>query len=369
MRPILGIDAAWTAAQPSGVALLVQTSCGWQLAKVEPSYEQFLEIAERQVLSETSLAEALLDRTTALTGETPALVAIDMPLSLSPIFARRASDDAVSRAYGAKHCSTHTPSTERPGSLSDRLRQDFAQSGFALRTADSHDGKLCEVYPHPALVELVDAPRRLPYKLGKIASYWPDLSQAERRVRLIEEWAKIVAALDAKISGVANHLTLPSASAPRTELKAFEDMLDAVVCAWVGTCVLDGRAKPFGDADSAIWIPEHCNEGTSKEQELQNAEEQATEPTWSSVRSEIQERPVGVHTLRVLRVADSIEEAARRPNAEPALHLLSRVGVACAHIAKGLEDGSLNSADAAQVLRQLAALGQVSFEQWCEVNA
>jgi predicted RNase H-like nuclease len=38
---------------------------------------------------------------------------------------------------------------------------------------------LIEVYPHPALVELCDEPQRLPYKVGKLRSYWPDASQAE----------------------------------------------------------------------------------------------------------------------------------------------------------------------------------------------
>ncbi|MCM2500652.1 DUF429 domain-containing protein [Neorhizobium galegae] len=39
------------------------------------------------------------------------------------------------------------------------------------------------------------------------------------------------------------------------ELEAFEDMLDAVVCAWIGACVLDGRARAYGDEASAIWVP------------------------------------------------------------------------------------------------------------------
>ena len=40
------------------------------------------------------------------------------------------------------------------------------------------------------------------------------------------------------------------------EVKAYEDKLDAVVCAWVGICALEGRAMPFGDRNSAIWISE-----------------------------------------------------------------------------------------------------------------
>jgi predicted RNase H-like nuclease len=36
---------------------------------------------------------------------------------------------------------------------------------------------------------------------------------------------------------------------------AYEDTLDTVVCAWIAVCALEGRAVPFGDESSAIWIP------------------------------------------------------------------------------------------------------------------
>ena len=39
------------------------------------------------------------------------------------------------------------------------------------------------------------------------------------------------------------------------KVKAYEDALDAAVCAWVAICALRGRAKPFGDHQSAIWVP------------------------------------------------------------------------------------------------------------------
>lgn len=38
-------------------------------------------------------------------------------------------------------------------------------------------------------------------------------------------------------------------------MKAFEDILDAVVCAWVGACVFDRNAEAYGDEESEIWVP------------------------------------------------------------------------------------------------------------------
>ena len=37
--------------------------------------------------------------------------------------------------------------------------------------------------------------------------------------------------------------------------KVYEDGLDAVVCAWVGSEYVEARAEPFGDAKAAIWVP------------------------------------------------------------------------------------------------------------------
>jgi predicted RNase H-like nuclease len=265
MRAVLGIDAAWTPARPSGVALAVEEPGGWRLVAAESCYAGFLARAAgapapaARPAGTAPEAPALLAAAVALAGRRVDLVAVDMPLARSPITGRRASDNAVSRAYGARKCGTHTPSAARPGRLADGLRAGFEAAGYLLRTASATPREvipgLIEVYPHPALVELAGAPRRLPYKAARAARYWPDASPAERKARLLEQWAEIGTLLDAEIAGFKAALPRPALDAPGWVLKAHEDALDAVVCAWVAICVLEGRAQPFGDADSAIWIP------------------------------------------------------------------------------------------------------------------
>jgi hypothetical protein len=78
---------------------------------------------------------------------------------------------------------------------------------------------------------------------------------SERRVRLYQQWSEIVATLEREIAGVAAALPRLELNASGMDLKAFEDMLDAIVCAWVAICTLARRAMPFGDDNSAIWIP------------------------------------------------------------------------------------------------------------------
>ena len=259
VQGVLGIDAAWTATQPSGVALVVSDGTDWRLAQVSASYAGFIASVgpadEARPTGGLPDACALLAACCRLAGHPPTLVAIDMPLSRAPITARRAADNAVSAAYGARHASTHTPSAIRPGRISDDLTAGFAAAGYPLLTGGEAEHGLIEVYPHPALVELARADRRLPYKTGKVRAYWPALSPAERRVNLRATWSQIVTLLDCEISGVSEALPVPEPGATGIALKAFEDKLDAVICAWVGARVLAGAAIPFGDDEAAIWIP------------------------------------------------------------------------------------------------------------------
>jgi predicted RNase H-like nuclease len=263
MRVVLGIDAAWTLKQPSGVAVAKRVGTAWHLVELASSYQRFNALAEHDLAPELRPsgsrpdAAELLASSRKLCGLPVNLVAIDMPLAHHPITGRRASDNAVSSAYGARKCGTHTPSSTRPGRISDELKEGFARAGYPLRTDLIATPGLIEVYPHPALVELTEAPERLCYKVSKVRSYWPASDATERRRRLFEVWTGIVGLLDKQIMGVAKKLPqihlAPDARV--AQLKEFEDMLDAVVCAWIGICALEERATAFGDRNSAIWIP------------------------------------------------------------------------------------------------------------------
>lgn len=194
---------------------------------------------------------ALLAAASQLGGAPPALIAVDMPLSRTSITGRREADNALSRVYGAKACGTHSPSATRPGLIADRLARDLAAFGYPLLTRTINPRGLIEVYPHPALVELAGAARRLPYKASKTRSYWPGASRAERDARLAETWRAIAELLEAEIAGTREALDRAAA----LPLKAREDLLDAIVCCTVAIHALQGRARPFGDDDAAIWVP------------------------------------------------------------------------------------------------------------------
>jgi predicted RNase H-like nuclease len=258
-RAVLGVDAAWTCTEPSGVALAMEEEAGWRLAAVEASYGHFVERAnggepgEKKPVEQGPPVAALLEAARKICGRVD-LIAVDMPLSRRPIAKRRFCDDEVSRKYGAMGAGTHSPSAIRPGQISDLLRETFETLGYALCAKPPAHG-LIEVYPHPALIAFLGESRRLPYKAGKIRAYWPDLTSEERRLKLHSVWTRIVDALEQRILGVGKALPPLEANTVGWRLKAYEDKLDAVVCAAVAIACLDGEAIAYGDEDAAIWVP------------------------------------------------------------------------------------------------------------------
>lgn len=259
IRTVLGIDAAWTERNPSGIAVASEAVGGWQLKGAWPSVAHFLADANGQPCPDKASggvapAADLLEATQKLTGSVPDLVAIDMPLALEPITGRRACDDAISRAYGGKWCSAHSPSASRPGPISDRLREGFAEAGYPLCIHEIATPGLTEVYPHAALVELCAEPKRLPYKVGKMRSYWPDTKPQHRRTLLSGEWSSIGTVLEPYLRDAGAYCSAFELS-PQ-QLKAQEDMIDAIICCICAIRALDGGAKTLHGGDlSAIWVP------------------------------------------------------------------------------------------------------------------
>ena len=181
MPALLGIDAAWTLQKPSGVSLLSgDERNGWYCVGLAPSYQAFVDLAAgtpvdwgARPIGGSVDVERLLAAARELAANSVEVVAIDMPLSALPITGRRAADDCISRRFGGRGASAHSPSAERPGPLSDVLRADLAAHGFPLATAGgpSRTPALIEVYPHVSLLDLTGADYRLPYKAGKSNKY------------------------------------------------------------------------------------------------------------------------------------------------------------------------------------------------------
>ena len=263
---VLGIDAAWTAHQPSGIALVQRTKAGSKCLAVAPSYDSFLALASGQALDPDQKPRgsrpnpaALLQAAKQLAGEDVSCVSVDMPLATTPITCRRAADTAIASRFGARGCAVHSPSAERPGAIADQLRADFAALGVPLHTSDSDQPSpaLIECYPHVALLALLNRDYRVPYKVSRSGQYWKaeQLTRRERIERLLDQFRAIKAGLDAHINGIPECIPESSEVTALASLKPVEDMLDGLICAWVGIEYLEGRTIGLGDQTAVIWVP------------------------------------------------------------------------------------------------------------------
>lgn len=266
MSAILAIDPAWTSTEPSGVALLKKSRARWRCVALAPDYASFLALHTRAVdwhaphfLGSVPDPSALLAAAGQhLNGGDVSLVTVDMPVSAQAIVARRASDNAVSSAFGSAWCGCHTPSRTRPGPIGAAMSQGFAAAGFDVGTTATVCGtprKLLEVYPHPALLKLLKLERRHTYKVSKHRAYWPADDVPTRVRKLLAALQQILDALRTRIDGIPLELPAYSSALRFTQLKRYEDAIDALICGWIGIEYFNGSASAYGDDTSAIWIP------------------------------------------------------------------------------------------------------------------
>ena len=248
------------------MALAERTALGWRCVAVAPSYDTFIALAHgipvdwnaASIPGSAPSVTKLLEATAHLTRAHLSVVAIDMPVAMVPITGRRVADNAISKAFGGRGCSTHSPNKKRPGDLGAVLSSEFQSRGYTIATASDPTGtldRLIEVYPHPALLSLLGRDKRAPYKVSKAGAYWPDLPASKRRRSILHEFETIRDRLQNELCHL--ELPLPPLETVTTlrMLKRYEDALDALICVWVGTLYIEKKALAFGDSTAAIWCP------------------------------------------------------------------------------------------------------------------
>ena len=117
-----------------------------------------------------------------------------------------------------------------------------------------------------ALLALLKRDYRVPYKVSRSGQYWKaeQLTRAERIERVLEQLRAIKAGLDQHINGIPKFIPKPTEVSTLASLKPVEDMLDGLICTWVGIEHLEGRTVGLGDDTAAIWVPQVLDEYKSK---------------------------------------------------------------------------------------------------------
>jgi predicted RNase H-like nuclease len=243
----IGIDLAWKVdGNHTGLAVLEGDESGAHLLEISAAVRSFDAVCE------------FIDKHLAPTT----VIAVDAPLIVTNApGTARACERLVSARFGKYGASCHASNRASPVAdvsrrLVTRLAKLDVSAQFDLANAAQRAGRwMFEVYPHPALIQLFDLERRLAYKKGRV-----DVRRSGQRAL-----QKYLARLATRKRGLRGTATLREllkrdvAPLKGGMLKANEDQLDALLCAYLAWhCWRWGgeRNEVFGAVgDGQIVVP------------------------------------------------------------------------------------------------------------------
>ncbi len=213
----IGIDLAWKSERhPTGAAALRGNRSG---AKIE-------------TLSTLRSAEAVLDFVRANTTQNTVL-AIDAPLIIANETGQRLCETEVGKRYGKHDASCHTSNLKLyRNAPSTKLTTSLLANGFVHVRDNKKEcsGRLvAEVYPHAAMVALFHLEKIIKYKKGPATSRRLGLQELRSNVNeLTKANPKLV-----MTNTLETLLTTDLEVLGGRALKNYEDILDAVFCAYL----------------------------------------------------------------------------------------------------------------------------------------
>jgi predicted RNase H-like nuclease len=162
------------------------------------------------------------------------VLVVDAPLICIDESGQRPCETRVGQLYGRHHASCHSSNTKnRAGQRGPKLLREMEQ---LLPIHVKHDARdaafnlwpVMETYPHPGHIELFELDRILKYKKGRVGEKRSGLTKYVTELKKLENREP---ALQADTIAV---LSDPDIDQIRgNALKLYEDMLDAVFCAYV----------------------------------------------------------------------------------------------------------------------------------------
>ncbi len=241
----IGLDLAWSPRNPSGGVVLA-----WDGKRAWP-------LAWSSALGDDEDVVAFVLEGADREG---ALVAVDAPLVVPNDWGTRGCDRELSAAYRRPEAGAYPANRARLGPVvrGEALLQKLQAHGFTHgpRVERGSAGRqVVEVYPHPTAVELFRLPRTLKYKArpGRTLEFrW---GQLERLKELLSTLSRRTPPLDAAplLDGLRIH------GERGRRLKAAEDFLDALLCAYTALHLWtwgEEGYRAFGDRETGyILVP------------------------------------------------------------------------------------------------------------------
>ena len=214
----IGVDLAWGETAWTGLAALDERGRLLDMGRVRSDDE--------------------IERWVAPHMAGPVVVGIDAPLVVPNLQGRRPCESQVSRVFGRFHAGAHSSNLSLPSFRSGpRGGRIAGRLGLAIDPAiepRTDVRRAWEVYPHPATVTLFGLDRVLPYKAK------PGRTPDSRRAAFLRllDYTEALSESQPGLS-VAGHAdwglarTAVESASTHRELNAWEDILDAVLCAYV----------------------------------------------------------------------------------------------------------------------------------------
>lgn len=163
------------------------------------------------------------------------VVAIDASLVVKNKTGQRPCETAIGRTFGRNHASCHSSNLSRPHAttgmrLVEELEKIGFQHDFDIDQEKTRPGKwVIEVYPHPAMIRLFGLERIISYKKGSAAQRRTGLKTVASHLRKLADGGHGLA-----MSPFFAELLDRDVEACRgRNLKHYEDLLDAVFCAYL----------------------------------------------------------------------------------------------------------------------------------------
>ena len=239
-RMIAGVDLAWMGGRnPTAIAV----------GRYESAAVSLITVVENLVGTPSVILA--LDSVEELHG-----VAIDGPLVITNATGQRRCENSVSSKYGSRKASCHTSNLIRfPDAAGTRVAAHLTGKGFQHLAATDRRWQI-ECYPHPALIEMFGLPERLRYKKGGVALKRSGQVELGHFILKLER-SPVLPLIIPHV--YQSHFDGDNINVMRgRELKHNEDVLDAIICMYIGALYQHGvRERVHGSADAGyIYVPE-----------------------------------------------------------------------------------------------------------------
>lgn len=219
----VGIDLGWSS-RPSGLCCLEWT-------------DQQLQLIDLDRIE--AIADILTWIDTRVKLDEPAIIAVDAPTLIPNATGMRLPDKLSHKYFGKYHAGCYPANQNLPfAERTVKFGLELEARGFA-HAPDIEPQKLgryqIEVFPHPAIVNLFGLDRILKYKKGKLAERHLELTKLYQYITNILPTLK--PPLNLSLSSLRPQRLCGSfpPAIPHTSaaLKAVEDRLDSLICAYV----------------------------------------------------------------------------------------------------------------------------------------